>query len=506
LYFTLFVLVKRNVTRNGNLNQIGKNIIVIGGGISGLSTAFWLRQKGYEVTVLECDARAGGVIRSERIKGYTIDHAANCLMNFLPEVNHLIETVGLTGEQVFRKQGANKRYLLKQGRPQAVPLTPKEIFTSSFWPWSAKLRMVMEPLIPASSPDAEETVAGFIRRRFGREFLEQAIDPFVAGTLSGDPERTCVQSAMPKFYGLEQKHGSVIRGAIANKLAGIRTRCPVQMSSFRTGMEALPMAIARYLGDRVLTGARVNSIERIGQRWVVTAVYAGSMMQIEADAVVTAVPAQAAAQLLTPLSDLLADQLRGIVYAPMGVLTLGFRVQDIAHPLDGIGCLVPGRENRKLLGSLWNSSLFAHRAPEGRVLLTCYLGGMRNSEMLKHDDQRLTDLAMSDLGKMLGIKGEPEFVRLIRHERGLPQYHLGHQQRLATMNEQLSLLPGLYLTGNYIDGVSVRDRIARGKQLAERIFAEIPGRAGLSLVADKAGECSEMGELKQHRQIRSGVL
>jgi len=489
-----------------DLKQTGKSIIVIGGGISGLSTAFWLRQKGYDVTVLERDARAGGVIRSERIKGYTIDHAANCLMNFLPEVNHLIETVGLAGEQVFRKPGANKRYLLKQGRPKAVPLTPKEILTSSFWPWPAKLRMAMEPFIPASSPDTGETVAEFIRRRFGRELLEQAIDPFVAGTLSGDPERTCVQSAMPKFYGLEQKHGSVIRGAIASKLAGLRTRCPVQMSSFRAGMEALPTAIARYLGDRVLTGTRVSSIERIGQRWVVSAEYAGSPMQIEADAVVTAVPAQAAAQLLEPLSDLVADQLKSIVYAPMGVLTLGFRTQDIAHPLDGIGCLVPGRENRKLLGSLWNSSLFAHRAPEGRMLLTCYLGGMRNPEMLKHDDQRLTDLVISDLSKMLGIRGEPEFVRIIRHKKGLPQYHLGHQQRLATINEQLSLLPGLYLTGNYLDGVSVRDRIARGKQLAERIFAGMPGRAGLSLVANKTGEWSKERELKQHRQARPGVL
>ncbi|MDQ6959710.1 MAG: protoporphyrinogen oxidase, partial [Mariprofundaceae bacterium] len=324
-----------------DLKQAGKSIVVIGGGISGLTTAFWLRQQGYEVTVLERDARAGGVIRSERIKGYTIDHAANCLMNFLPEVNHLIETVGLAGEQVFRDPGANKRYLLKQGVPQAVPLTPKEIFTSSFWPWPAKLRMAMEPFIPASGPDTGETVAEFIRRRFGRELLEQAIDPFVAGTLSGDPDRTCVQSAMPKFYGLEQKYGSVIRGAIASKLAGVRTRCPGQMSSFRTGMEALPAAIARYLGDRVLTGARVSLIERIGRQWVVTAVYAGSTMQIEADAVVVAAPAQAAAQLLEPLSDLVADQLKGIVYAPMGVLTLGFRARDIAHSLDGIGCLVP---------------------------------------------------------------------------------------------------------------------------------------------------------------------
>jgi len=450
-----------------------RHVAVIGGGISGLSIAFWLHQKGCHVTVLEREERVGGIIRSERIHGYTIDHAANCLMNYLPEVNHLIETVGIAGQRIFRDPAANQRYLLKHGKPQAVPLTPKEIFTSSFWPWKAKLRMAMEPFISASESATEESVADFIRRRFGRELFEQAIDPFVAGTLSGDPEQACIQSVMPQFYNMEQRYGSVIRGMLAARKAGSRSHYPKQLFSFKQGMETLPVAIARYLGDRVRTGTRIQSVERIGKQWMLTAVCVQGEEKIGADAVVLATPAASAARLVAPLSAVLAGQLNGIPYAPMAVLTLGFPDRAIKHPMDGMGCLIPAREKKNVLGLFWNSSLFSNRAPNGHALVTCYAGGMRNPTMPELDDEQLLALVMADLRDMMDVHGEPEFVRIIRHARGLPQYHLGHQQRLTTIQEQLHLLPGLYLAGNYLDGVSVRDRISMGKTLAQRILQQI---------------------------------
>jgi len=462
-----------------NISVLGhRHVAVIGGGISGLSVAFWLHQQGCRVSVLEGNNRVGGIIRSEQIGGYTIDHAANCLMNFLPEVNHLIETVGMAGERILRSPGANKRYLLKQGMPQAVPLMPKEIFTSSFWSWKAKLGMIMEPFIAASASENEETVADFIRRRFGRELLEQAIDPFVAGTLSGDPELACIQSVLPQLYKMEQQYGSVIRGMLAAKRAGSHSHYPRQLCSFKDGMEALPAAISRYLGDRVRTGIRVQSVERTGKQWALTLAHVKdyentqSIEKIEVNDIIIATPAEAAAKLVEPVSALLAGQLKGIPYAPMAVLTLGFRAQDIRHPMDGMGCLIPAREKKNILGMFWNSSLFANRAPAGHALVTCYLGGLRNPDMLAHDDEQLISLAMADLHNMVDIHGEPEFVRVIRHEKGLPQYHLGHQQRLTTIEAQLRLLPGLYLSGNYLNGVSVRDRIAQGKVLAERILQD----------------------------------
>jgi len=464
------------------LKQAGKNVVVIGGGISGLAAAFWLRQNGFEVTVLERDSRAGGVIRSEHTNGYTLDYAANCLANFLPEVNHLCETVGLSGEQIFRNKQASRRYLLKQGITQAVPLTAFEMMTSSFWPWTARLRMAMEPFVPASEPESEETVADFVRRRFGRELFEQAIEPFIAGTFSGDAEQACVRSMLPRLYGLEQQYGSVIRGVIASRLSGRKSRYPTRLFSFRDGMEALPHALARYLGNRLVLDTEVKSITRSGRRWKVEAEYSGCPVALEADAVILAVPAQAAARLLDPLSDVLAVQLKSVVYAPMAVVFTGFRKNDIRHPLDGIGCLVPGREGRRILGSLWNSSLFVHRAPAGRALLTSYVGGLRRPDAVEYDDQKLLDWVMTDMKAMLGIHGNPEVVRIIRHRHGLPQYQLGHQRRLATIAKQLRLLPGLYLCGNFLDGISIRDRIARGRQLANRICSEMSGHAGLSLV------------------------
>jgi len=447
-----------------------RHVVVVGAGISGLAIAFWLRQNGCAVTVLERDERVGGIIHSERIHGYTIDHAANCLMNYLPEVNHLIETVGLAGERVFRDPAASQRYLLKDGKPQAVPLTPKVMLASSFWPWKAKLRMAVEPFIAASESATEESVADFIRRRFGRELFEQAIDPFVAGTLSGDPEQACIQSVMPQFHKMEQRYGSIIRGMLAARRAGSHRHYPKQLFSFKQGMEALPVAIARYLGERVRTGIRVQSIERSGRRWSLTAACADGVEKISADAVVIATPAVAAARLLAPLSGVLAGQLRGIPYAPMAVLTFGFCKQDIHHPMDGMGCLIPAREKKHILGLFWNSSLFVNRAPDGHALVTCYAGGMRNPDMFEYDDSRLIQLAVDDLRSIMDVHGEPTFVRVIRHARGLPQYHLGHQQRLSTIDAQLRLLPGLYLNSNYLDGVSVRDCIARGKRLANRIL------------------------------------
>jgi len=396
-------------------------------------------------------------------------------MNFLPEVNHLIETVGMAEQRLFRDPAASQRYLLKHGKPQAVPLTPTAILTSSFWPWKTKLRMAMEPFIAASAADSQESVADFIRRRFGRELFEQAIDPFVAGTLSGDPEQACIQSVMPQFYSMEQQYGSIIRGMLAAKKCGSHGHYPKQLFSFKQGMEALPAAIARYLGKRVRTGVTVQSIERSGRDWRLTANCASGAEQIDADAIVVATPATAAARLLSPLSELLAGQVNGVPYAPMAVISLGFPTQAISHPMDGMGCLIPAREQKHMLGLFWNSALFANRAPDDHALITCYAGGMRNPDMLEHDDAHLLALILDDLRGMVAINGEPEFVRIIRHARGLPQYHLGHQQRLATIKQQLHLLPGLYLAGNYLDGVSVRDRIAKGKTLAQRILQQIAG-------------------------------
>jgi len=453
-----------------------------------LSTAFWLRQSGVDVAVLEHSRRIGGVIRSEQLHGYTIDHAANCLMNYLPEVNYLCETVGLSTQQVFRQTKAEKRYMVRQGQVIRVPTRALELITSRYWSPTTKLRMLLEPLVPKSGSTAQESVADFIRRRFGSEIYERGIEPFIAGTLAGDAERVCAKSALPRFSELERQYGSIIKGALIRKFRGNHLAYPRHLFSFTTGMEALPIAIGEHLGSDLYTDTQVLAIERQGQHWLLTTESGGDTELLEADAVIMATPAVAAANLLHPLSGLLASQLRSIVYAPMAVLTLGFDVEDIDHPLDGIGCLIPALERKQVLGMLWNSSLFVQRAPTDKALITCYMGGMLNPGILEYADQELSDQAMQEMKALLGIHRDPEFIRLIRHARGLPQYHLGHQQRLQRIAEQLRLLPGLYLTGNYLNGVSVRDCIARGKKVAQEVAQGLTDTNGLC-VSEQMNVC-----------------
>jgi len=449
-----------------------RHVAVVGGGISGLAAAFWLRQEGCKVSLLESTGRTGGLIRSERYRGYLIDHAAHCLVNFLPQVNHLIETVGLAEERMIGPSGET-RYMLKDGRPQAVPLSLHSMLTSSFWSWSAKFRLAVEPFIPPARAGVEETVADFVRRRFGREWLEQAVEPLVAGMLAGDPHRACVQSVMPKLYEMEQRYGSIIRGMLASRVRGSRSRYPRQLLTFTHGMESLPAAIARCLGDAVRTGVRVEAVERCGRQWSLALASGRGMEEIRTDAVVIATPAAAAARLLAPLSRVLAAQLRGIPYAPLAVVAMGFQASTVRRPADGMGCLIPEREKKRILGVFWGSAPLAVRATAGRVLLSCYVGGLRHPELLEMDDEDLSALVMHDLRGILGLHGEAEFVRVIRHGAGLPQYHLGHRQRLATIAAQLRLLPGLYLCGNYLDGVSVCDRIDASRKLVTRMGREL---------------------------------
>jgi len=465
--------------------QSKQQVVVIGGGISGLSTAFWLQQSGINVTILERTRRVGGVIRSQQLDGYTIDHAANCLMNFLPEVNYLCETVGLSEHQVFRQDKAEKRYMVKKGRVVAVPTRALAMLTSSYWTPLAKLRMLLEPWIAKSDVAAEESVADFIRRRFGHEMYERGIEPFIAGTLAGDAERVCAKSALPRFSELEGQFGSILKGAMVKKFRGLQSTYPRHLFSFKNGMEALPEAIGSYLGKAVHRDSEVQAIERQGQHWILRVRTDDYIDILQADAVIMATPALAAANLLQPLSDLLACQLRSIVYAPMAVLTMGFNSTAIDHPLDGIGYLVPAVERKQLLGSLWSSSLFAHRAPADKALITCYMGGMLNPDTLARTDEELVNSALNEMKPLLGVGEEPDFVRVIRHKQGLPQYHLGHQLRLQKIAGQLHLLPGLFLAGNYLDGVSVRDCIARGKKLADNVVQNLGGATDVPCTHEK---------------------
>lgn len=450
------------------------SVIIIGGGISGLSAAFWLKQEGIDSILLEREERAGGLIRSEKTKGYLLDYAANCVFNYLPEVNFLCQSLGLGPEQILRQDEAKKRYLVKDGRPVQVPMDIKGLIKTDLWSLKGKLRLLAEPFIPRGPEAAEESVAQFISRRFGKEIFERSIEPYVAGTLAGDAEKACVKSTFSQFSSIEKEHGSILKGAVKRKLKGVRTSCAAQVFSFREGMESLTKGLAKSLGNALIPNTSVEGIERLGTKWVVSADLSGRKESFEADSVILATPAYESARLLKPLSDNLSTALGGIDYSPMVAVFLGFKKDMVDHPLDGIGCLFPKKEKDfNTLGSLWSSTFFADRSPEGEALFTNYLGGARNPAIFDKSDEEILSLALDDLRHVVGLKGEPSFARVVRHAKGLPQYNLGHKMILEKIDKELALVPGLHITGNYLNGVSVRACISQGKELAEKVASQV---------------------------------
>lgn len=445
-------------------------VAVIGGGISGLSVAFWLLQNGIDTIVLEQTHRPGGVIKSEEAGGYLVDHAANCLLNFLPEVNTLCDVVGVRDEQIYRSENARKRYLLKDGHPARLPQGPIDFIRTNLWSKRGKARLLSEPLIPRAKSVLGETVSQFITRRFGIETLEQIVEPFIGGNYAGDPSQLCVKSTFPVLYAMEQRYGSLIVAALIGRLRGSRASCPMHLFSFRHGMETLPRAISLYLGDRFKTRSLVRKIEPGGDKtWSITVEQDGESNIYNTDAVVIATRSMEAAELIYPIDPDTSGMLKRVEYSPLVVVYTGFRRDAVRHPLDGIGCMVPSREGFSILGTLWNSTLFTDRAPEGMVALTNYLGGRRHPAMVDRTDEELLSTTMDDLEKMIGINSSPAFVRIIRYKGAIPQYSIGHQDVLRTVEGLPDRVPGLFITGNYLRGISVRDCISYGVRLADRI-------------------------------------
>jgi oxygen-dependent protoporphyrinogen oxidase len=463
------------------------DVLIVGGGISGLASAWWLAQEGFKVEVWEASERMGGKIRSHRDGGYLTESAANMVMNFRPEVSEFLAESGLQQDKQFRSEAAQtRRYLLDSGQLKSISMNPSSLFLSGLFSLKGCLRLLAEPFAP-SAKGGEETVSEFITRRLGREVLEKAIEPFVAGTLAGDPDRASAAATLPRLVALERRYGSITAGILVNRLLRRKTACVNEIFSFKNGMETLVDGLSRTPGVRIRTGHKVNEMEPCENGWRVSASTGSGGCTLNVRHTVLSAPASAAAELLQPLSAELALLLDEIDYAPVSVVHMGFDRGKVAHPLTGAGFLVPrgaGSADKAdfpingnlrihsglaINGNLWMSSLFDGRAPAGKVLLTSYLGGSRRPEAAAWDEQRSVDETCAALQPLLGITGDPEMVRVDRHPQALPLYNGAHQARELAIAGHLERLPGLHLEGNYRGGVSVRDRIARGQALAKSI-------------------------------------
>ena len=464
------------------------DVLIVGGGISGLATAWWLAQEGLSVDLWEGADRPGGKIHSTRRDGYLTERAAAMILNFRPDVARLVCAADLEKVKTVRAPAAEgRRYLLHEGRLVTVPMRLGAMVRSPLWSRRGKWRLLAEPFIPAR-PSQEETVSEFIVRRLGREVLEKAMEPFVAGTLAADPDQANAATTLPRLVALERRYGSITAGILVHRLLRRRNACLTDTFSFCGGMNTLVDTLAGSPGIRVATSHAVQELARDRHGWRVTAATPAGVRSLRARRLVVATPAPVAGRLLASVDRELSELLGGIRYAPVTVVHFGLDRGAVGHPLDATGFLVPRGERlalgSALTGSLWMSTLFPGRAPKGKVLLSAYLGGARAPGVTERDDSSVAGDALGTLGRLLDIHAEPEMVRIDRHREALPLYHGSYAARLRAVATRLEGLPGLYLEANYRGGVSVRDRIARGRLTARQILATLPAvRAGSGLPA-----------------------
>jgi oxygen-dependent protoporphyrinogen oxidase len=452
------------------------SVAIIGGGITGLTAAFCLNRKGVPVTVYEGSRRVGGVIESIREAGYLAEFGPNTILETSPRIGQLVREAGLAGRRLDPEPKAEARYVVRYGRPLAMPASPVGFFTSQLFTAKAKLALLREPFVPRRRDSKEESVAEFVIRRLGREFLDHAIDALVAGVYAGDPCKLSVAQAFPKLGQLEARYGSLIKGQIfgarERKRRGEVAKDRAPKFSFDEGLQVLPDTLRERLGEAVRLGASVIGLRERPARagWTVQARQDGQEQGAEHSAVIYAGTAYKLAEMpvqaQTPLSFAPFAEIR---YPPVASVVLGFRRQDVAHPCQGYGMLIPRIEGFKILGTIFSSSLFPNRAPAGHLTLTSYVGGERYPELASLPPPELVALTCEDLRVLLGVKGRPAYQHVVFYPRAIPQYNLGYGRYRDLMTEIERQAPGLFFAGHYRDGISLSDSILSGCDAAERV-------------------------------------
>jgi len=455
-------------------DPLNADAIVVGGGVSGLATAYELRRRGMAVEVLEAANRGGGVIGTLHCDGALFETGPNSVLDSTPLINELLEALHIRDQRTDASAAAATRFIVREGRLVPLPASPGALLMSPAFTPGAKFRLWREPFTAAAPADVEESIADFARRRLGAEIFEYAVDPFVAGVYAGDPERISMAAAFPRIYALEQKYGSVIRGQIQAARERRRSAQPARPAggsfSFRDGMQTLTDALARAVGT-INFGSEVAGLERSPEGgWLLTGVHEGRPFARKARRVVLATPAFVAARLVRELAPAAAQALVEIPYATIAIVVSAYRREDIAHSLAGFGFLVPKREQRKILGTLFSSSMFEGRAPAGTVLLTSFVGGMRHPELVAKPDDDLTALVHAELQALLGARDSPLWTAVTRWTHAIPQYNLGHRERIRAVEDAERALPGLTFCANYRGGVSVGDRIQAARTAAGAII------------------------------------
>jgi oxygen-dependent protoporphyrinogen oxidase len=467
-------------------------VIVIGGGLSGLAVANRINERArtlrrpIELCVLEAKDRVGGVIATDRCDGFTLECGPDSFITNKPWGLDLCGRLGLADQLVETDASKRRSFVVRNGRLAPVPegfvlMAPNRllpILTTPILSLRGKLRLLMDMVIPRRSDEAEESLGSFVRRRFGREALDRLVQPLVAGIYTADPYDLSLNATFPQFPAMEREHGSVIRALrrearehgprhFEREASGARFGLFVTLAE---GMDTLPKGLAAALPPgTVHTGTAVRRISRNEpvSSWLVELL---DGPPLEADAIVVATEAHAAARFLDAQDPVLALQLRAIPYASSLIANIAYRRDQISHPLDGFGAVVPATEGRSILAVSFLSVKFPNRAPAGTVLLRVFIGGVTQPEQLEHDDAAVTALVQHELAGLIGASGEPIFTQITRHPRAMPQYNLGHLDRVAAIRRNLAKYSRLYLAGIAYDGVGIPDCIHAAETTADSLI------------------------------------
>ena len=424
------------------------DVAIIGGGVSGLATAYGLKRKGFHVAVLERQKSAGGNAVSERFGGFLMEHGPSTMNADSTAAVGLSRELGIDHERCDLGDGVQQRYLVARGRLEGISTGPLGFLLSG-------LRLLAEIAVSSRGDHGgdhnDETVMAFCTRRFGRETAERIIDPLVAGIYGGRASELSVSAVFPKLVELERKHGSVTLGILRGRRRG-RKMPGKRLFSWRNGMATLPGILTSYMNQEVTTGITVRQIipRRGGFR-----VDMGNAGMLDARAVVVATQPHVASRLLES-ADMDAAAAAGAIQAPpMAVVFLGYARGAVSHPLDGLGFLTPESENRNLLGAQFCSTMFDARAPEGHLAVAGYFGGVRAPDLARLPAADLVALAREEFRDLIGARGDPVVARVRHWPVGLPQYRPGHRGLVNELRCLSQRLPGLYATGNYFSGPSV---------------------------------------------------
>lgn len=491
-------------TRDQNAEPFDRprRVVVIGAGISGLTAAYELQEKAgksgvpLELTVLECRSRIGGAIWTERIDGFLCEGGADSFITNKPWALELCKRLGL-GDELIGTDDKNRRsFVLRNGQLMPVPdgfvlMAPNRVWpvlASPILSWKGKLRLMMEPFVPRGDAQVDESLASFVRRRLGNEALERLVQPLVGGIYTADPTELSLRATMPQFVEMEQKHGSLLRASLFQRKQGndVEKRSSGAryglFATLRDGMGRLPDALAGSLPKGTI---RLNTtVRRIAKgpagrsRWTIELL---NGEQIPADAVVLSTEAHASARLLDECDNELAVLLRSIPYASSAIALVGYHRSDIRHPLDGFGVVHPAIENRKSLAISFTSVKLPSRAPQGKVLLRVFVGGATQPELFDLSDDAIQKIVLDEVRDILGAEGPPVLYRLARHARAMPQYTIGHSDRVRRIAERVAIHEGLALASNALSGVGVPDCVRTAQLAAESTSSSL----GFGAAADR---------------------